>query len=1200
MEPESRLLGRPPRAGRALALWLAFVPLAPPARGQAPLINEVMASNGQTIRDEDGQSPDWIEIHNPGSSPLDLGGYGLTDGADPFRWVFPSVHVLAGGHLVVFASGKDRRETAPHWETVIDEGDPWRYIVPTSEPDSGWRSPGFEDSAWTPGVTGIGYGDGDDATIVPTGTLSVYARKVFQVSDPDAVSRVLLDIDFDDGFVAYVNGVEVARENVEDHGRPPAFDEGAVTYTEPRRIHGDPLWHYEIDEAAPLLRAGENVLAIQVHNHGTGSSDLTMIPLLTLGLDTVPEEPRGAADLVRSYLPQLHTSFKIDSDGEVIGLTSPDGEVIDAVRTGAQRTDISLGRSPDGSPAWRYHLTPTPGRPNLLSGFEAISGRPALSPPGGWHPAPVSLDISAEEPGASIHYTLDGSVPTTASPLYVAPIDISSTTVVRARILDDRAVPGPTETRTFFIDDTVSLPVVSVASAPENFFDREIGIYVLGDDYEPSVPYHGANFWQDWERPVHVALLEPDGSAAFRLDAGVKVFGGWSRAHEQRSLSFFARRQYGASEFDYRIFPTKPIDRFEAFVLRNSGNDWQRTHFRDALMTSLLGDLEVDRQAYRPAVMYINGEYWGIMNLREKINEHFIASNHPEVDEDAVDLLEWNGSVIHGDSEHYGALIALLEGSDVSDPAVYAQVREMVDVENFIDYQAAQIYFDNTDWPGNNIKYWRPRTEDGRWRWIVYDTDFGFGLHAAGRYSNDTLSFALQPDGTAWPNPAWSTFIFRRLVTNEAFVEDFVNRFATHLDTVFRPEKVLARIDEMVAPLEPEMARQRARFGKSVSAWRSDVETLRTFARFRPSYVRGHLASRFGLGGSVGLGVTVAAPGGGHVEIHGRRIAESPWSGTFFHGFPIRLEAVPHPGFRFVGWDGVEPSSQPVASIVPTGLRLDVTARFELDCEASGDVVIHEINYNGDEEADPGDWVEIHNRTPGAVDLSGWTLRDGSDEHVFTVADGTSIEGFGHLVLCSDRAAFAARFPSVEGVAGDLGFSLAGGGEWLRLADASGALIDEVEYDDVPPWPGEPDGGGATLALVHPALDNSYGPHWAASPDGGTPGARNLDVYREIDSGCSPGSVAYRRGDTNGDGSVDLSDAIATLLHLFARSGEPDCLAALDIDGDAEVHLTDAVALLTHLFRAGPPPASPYPHCGFSRSVADGGLGCRTPTPGCE
>ncbi len=199
---------------------------------------------------------------------------------------------------------------------------------------------------------------------------------------------------------------------------------------------------------------------------------------------------------------------------------------------------------------------------------------------------------------------------------------------------------------------------------------------------------------------------------------------------------------------------------------------------RDALMTGLVTDLDLDLQAYRPSVVYINGEYWGIHNIREKINEHFLESNCG-IDADHIDILECNASVVEGSDEHYLAMIDYIETHDMSDTGNYTYIGNTNGNPNFITYEIAEIFFNNTDWPRNNIKFWRPQTADGKWRWILYDTDFGFGYYFMEEeyYAENTLEWATDPNSTEIGNPPWSTFLLRSLLENQSFRYDFINRF---------------------------------------------------------------------------------------------------------------------------------------------------------------------------------------------------------------------------------------------------------------------------------------------------------------------------------------------------------------------------------------------------------------------------------------
>jgi hypothetical protein len=734
----------------------------------------------------------------------------------------------------------------------------------------------------------------------------------------------------------------------------------------------------------------------------------------------------------------------------------------------------------------------------LWLGAAGAETLPRFSAPGGFYAGPLSLALEAGEPGVAVRYTLDGAEPTGDSPLYRASLALDSTRVVRARVFAPD--PGPVATHTYFIGPPYTLPVFSLATDPAHLWDEETGIYVLGKEGDPEYPHAGANFWQDWERPLHIEFFEPDARLGFSAQAGVQIFGDrGGRTKPQKSLALFARRQYGAGRFAYPFFPDHPhLGSFESLVLRNSGNDWNTGMMRDALLAALVEGTGLDVQAYRPAIVFLNGRYWGIHELREKMNEHYLATHHG-VDPDSVDLLEGNAGVFAGDAAHYRAMLAFLEGRDLGDPAAYAHLQTLMDVENFIDYQVAQIYCANTDWPGGNIKFWRPRSPGGRWQWLLFDADFGFGRWDYNSYDHPTLAFAMAEDGPEWPNPPWSTFLLRKLLENEGFRQRLANRFADRLNTTFHPERVLAAVSRLQATLEPEMPAHLARWeGGPVQQWRDQVQRIAQFARLRPSHLRQHLVEQLSLEGTLQLSLEVAPPRAGTLQVNDRPLPGHPWSGTYFAGLPIHLRALPRPGYRFAGWEGAEPAD---SSSLVLSLRGDarVSARF---APGEGGVVINEINYHSAPGPDPEDWVELCNSSPTAVDLSGWAFTDGRPGNLFALPAGTTVEGCGYLILCRDRRAFAALFPQVEHLAGDLGFGLDSRGDHLRLLDAQGNLADSLTYEDAPPWPPQADGTGMVLALLGPGLDNAQAHNWIAAPP--TPGRPNAPPGRSSLESCHP------------------------------------------------------------------------------------------------
>ncbi|MDX1741114.1 MAG: CotH kinase family protein, partial [Rhodothermales bacterium] len=656
---------------------------------------------------------------------------------------------------------------------------------------------------------------------------------------------------------------------------------------------------------------------------------------------------------------------------------------------GPLRTDVSLGRQPDGTGPWHFFDNATPGAPNSTAGYLSVAEAPEVSVEGGRFASPVTVSLAASA-GLEIHYTTDGSTPTKRSPQYLGPFYVQNALVLRARTVAPGFLPSEIVTNTYVVGEDPSLPVVSISTDPPLLWDNATGIYAFPPEDQaacPSFPHFCANFWEDREIAAHVEVFEIDGRTILNSGTGVAIVGGWSRALPQKSLGLCARGRYGSPAFDASLFPNRPYTSYQTFLLRNSGNDWDSSMLRDGFLQTLVASADIDIMSYRPTILYLNGQYWGLHNLREKINEHYAAALG-EVDPDEVDVLGLDEErttsapeVLEGDTEHFEQLLALLGAIDMTSDTAYDQVDRMMDLDSFIDYQITQIFVGNTDWPGNNVKLWRPRTADGRWRWVLFDLDFGFGRWNPEDYQHNTLAFATEPNGPQWPNPPWSTFFLRRLLENSDFRIAFVNRYADFLNTMFEERTILDVLDSLQTKISGEIPDHLGRWGQSYSYWLGQLANLRYYARNRPPAAESHLRSFFGLGNPVP--VTVSSTSGGHVRVNRLDIRESEWTGQYYPPMPVPLRAVPDPGYRFVGWAGSVSSVDPSISVTP--LRpLSVEARFEMAPVRDFDIVVNEVHYNPPGDMPSEDWVELISLESEAVNLAGWTLVDGGGNR-FTI-----------------------------------------------------------------------------------------------------------------------------------------------------------------------------------------------------------------------
>ncbi len=862
---------------------------------------------------------------------------------------------------------------------------------------------------------------------------------------------------------------------------------------------------------------------------------------------------------------ELHTDFRIDAAGETLTLSDPEGRRVDQVAVPRLGLNESLGRPPNPEAGEWVVYSKSQATPGAANGIVALG--PPLPPPvfsvdSGFHPsgAEVVLELRGSPTNALIRYTTNGDPVTVVSPAWSGPLKIQRSMVVRAKAyLEARS--SAESMRSYFFGVSHDLPVISLAAAGSNFDFKNgyligMGTSVLSASGQvlQSYPYSGSNAWKDREIEVGFEFFDTDRKSKVRQKVGMSVYGGWgSRGYPQKSYALSARAKYGDGTLAHRFFPDRPMDEFEALVLRNSGNDNQSTHqtavrspitqfgpvssygsyfvngqftlMRDAMLQRLLDGTGLDTQAYRPAVVYLNGDYWGIHNLREKLNEHYIIGNH-SVPRGGLDLIEGYGTVIAGDSQAYTAMRSFVTTKDLTiQTNLQTLLDRHLDLDNFLDYNASVAYFQNFDI--GNIKCWRPRVPNGRFRWIVYDQDYGFHLWRpevyvpamARDYANYDNMFAFLTagtgTGTGWPNEGGRTLMLRRLLMNPGVRTRFIQRCADLLNGPFREERVEATIRSMASVIRPEIPRhlqrwsfaelQKRGYGKpyqaeyepfTLATWEKNLDSLSDFGRRRPAKLRQDCLDHFGLKqGLSALQVETLPAGAGQVRLNRSVAAAAPWIGTFFRDVPVEATVIPAPGFRVIGWSGwgrevpqARWEFQPPPGTNTLSVRLEA---YTPTPPARPPVILSELQYHPSSSADSGDWFELHNPGAEPVNLTGWILRDATDSNVAVVPGGVVAPG-GYAVLCQDALRFQRAFPTGPTPLGEFGFGLGNGGDTLRIHAADGTLMLSLTYDDAAPWPVEADGLGYTLQIKNLEAYSGQPAAWKASVRiGGSPGAAN-------------------------------------------------------------------------------------------------------------
>ena len=589
---------------------------------------------------------------------------------------------------------------------------------------------------------------------------------------------------------------------------------------------------------------------------------------------------------------EYHLNFRINSDFEEVLLHDELLEPVDGILLRDQARDFSSGR--DSSGLWRYmgEITPLAGNSPMTTTQLSFSGLPEFSVTGGLYPDVQQVELSGSVPGTVIRYTTDGSEPSSDSPEYSGSIPVLFSQVIKARLFEPGRLPGEVVTESYIIQKETSLPVLSVSTDHRNLWGFDFGLYQRN--------------LKNREVFAHMEYFDGDGNRAFRINAGLQLFGSQIFLFDQKPFSIFFRNRYGQDSLNYRLFGNRETDTYRSLVLRNGGNDNNLTMIRDGLGAALVENrMDMDYQSYLPVVVYMNGEYWGIFNLREKLNEEYLEGNHG-VNPDHVDILEDSLLANRGDENDYRELMDFVGENDLSDGENYAYVAGKIDVDQFINYMSYKIYGGYRQWQVNS-KYWRERTRGSTWRWIAFDLEHCFAGPGGDSYEMNTFTGVMEP-GVG--SSEWPTLLFRKMMENEGFRAAFLQRTALFLDTVFDGERVALVIDSLKGRIEEEMEHQIARWNSPISraAWLQHMESLEEFARNRNRYLMGHMMSYFSLPDTSRL--TLQCGSGGKIAVAGSQVMEGGTAiYTLFNGLPVQLEAFPDPGYRFTGWNGTLPGS---------------------------------------------------------------------------------------------------------------------------------------------------------------------------------------------------------------------------------------------------------------------------------------------------
>ena len=805
-------------------------------------INELIAAPRSGLRDEDGELQDWIELYNAGSQRIQLGDYALSDNeAKLTKWFFPAgAYIDPGQYYIVFCSGKDRTgETTgyPHTNFSLSaEGETVtlsnalgqlvdRVVFDNLPVDCSY---GRNDAtgSWqvytlaTPGAANTENGQARaDEYLRALNTTKVYLSEVMSSNDNVVAAAGSANKDWVEIWNSGNDAIDLSGWGLSDNINWPRkwqFPEGTL------------IWpgQYKI-----VMLDGNN----SVDTSGT-----------------------------------LHTSFKLQrAGGETLTLSTSDGRILDKLVLPEIPTDYSYGRT-WGMGGFFYFDAPSPGAENK-TGFRGFTEAPVFAQAGGLYQENVTVSISVPA-GARVYYTLDGSVPTVSEgTLYTKPFTLNGSTAVRARVFETGKQPSTVVSATYVLKTFFTLPVVCLVTDPNGLWDSKTGIFAAGDGIDltsyTKIPFKNPTPTYRIQKENHVRvpsyaeMFEQSGEVVFSQGVEFGIIGQYSLDMPQKSIKVIAKARYGSKYINGALFPDREFTQYRAFVLRNSGNDCVWTRMVDGVQSRLIDQLDttVIHQAWRPVIVYINGQYWGHYNLRERVSEYFVAQ-HEGLDMSkakTIDVLESNGTkssqVNNGSNAEWKEFISTVKTlSPGTNAADLQYILDRVDVDNYFDYVIFESFFANTD--TGNIRFYK--VPGRKWRWLLYDMDYGlfnYGSNGIGNY--------LNPKGHGANNDIDNSLILK-LLENSEMKDKFLTRFG-EVFRFFTTERMLAQIDECYRILEPEMEMHFDRWAaenlKNISFdqpktkdgcirwWNQRVTRLRNIVRKRPAYCWRQVAEWFGM-----------------------------------------------------------------------------------------------------------------------------------------------------------------------------------------------------------------------------------------------------------------------------------------------------------------------------------------------------------------
>jgi gliding motility-associated-like protein len=641
----------------------------------------------------------------------------------------------------------------------------------------------------------------------------------------------------------------------------------------------------------------------------------------------------------------VHTNFKItQGKQEYAVLSNPGGTIMDSWwLDNTNQKNHSFGRISDGDATWGIFNNPTPNGANI-NPFTSYATTPTLDIDAGNYAGSVDVSISA--PGLDIRYTIDGSVPTTGSTSFTGPITINNTTVLRARAFsaDLAVLPSFIESNTYFIDVNHSLKVLSIAGDQLTDFINDNAPGAFNSDFEGSMEYFDENL-----------VLIDEGLGDYNKH------GNDSWGYDQRGIDFIMRDQYGYNNtITDEIYNLSDKPEFQRMIIKAAANDNYPfsggAHIRDAYIheLSMRADLKMDERTYEPCIMYVDGQYWGVYEIREKADDIDYTRYYYDQGPGQVDYIKtWGGtwSEFGSGEPDWDALVNYILTNDMTVDANYDYVQGELNTGSLIDYFILNSYVVTSDWLNWNTAWWRGLNPDGdhkKWGYVLWDNDASFGhyINYTGIPTQDPDADPCDPETLGDPGGQGHVPILNKLFENENFYQDYVSRYADLSAGALSCESMHAILDELIARIAPEMPAQVARWGGTIPEWEGNVQEIHDFIDERCDVISEGIVDCYDVEGPFEVTVNIIPPDAGSVQFNTIEITTTPWVGDYFGGLNVSLEANPYGTNVFSNWvlnnhTVFDPNSDTASFMFATGdtitaIFVTTTTDLTIDVQPAG------------------------------------------------------------------------------------------------------------------------------------------------------------------------------------------------------------------------------------------------------------------------